>query len=334
MSLAEQSTSIEETAEVYQRTTHLLLEAISLHAVEGEPQDFGAFQTTLGALNKALENGPSPSQVLGTANAAANALQDYSRRTSEFIKAQNAQLQDIIGELVETMAAIMPARGGVKRLQEVAASLVKVKSLDERRAIRVRFTESLQALRAEPAQSPNAGPVAPTQAAAAPAEAAKPDTPVAPPVQPGEEDPLTGLPMRKQAEAAIRDWYGRGKHFYVAVFTVDRVESINSRYGQAIGDQVLLVFLQRLAQDLDPNDQIFRWGDSCFIALLARTDEQKLVHRQIFRILARRLEQNFNVGNRSVLLPVTASWKLIPTEAATPKSITANIDAFLAAGDV
>jgi diguanylate cyclase (GGDEF)-like protein len=86
-------------------------------------------------------------------------------------------------------------------------------------------------------------------------------------------DPLTGIPNRRAAEAAIRDELARarraGTELCVALFDIDHFKRINDSFGHAAGDRVLERVAQTLASQTRASDTIARWGGEEFVALVA-----------------------------------------------------------------
>ena len=60
---------------------------------------------------------------------------------------------------------------------------------------------------------------------------------------------MTGLGLRIQAENAIQVACDDGVQAYAGMFLVDRIQVINSRFGVALGDKLLLFFLQYLSKE-------------------------------------------------------------------------------------
>ena len=151
-------------------------------------------------------------------------------------------------------------------------------------------------------------------------------------IQPvGEADSLTGIPTRPQGEQAIRSACLEGAHTYAALFTVDRIAAISSRFGFALGDQVVLFFLQHLSQGLHADDQIFRWGPGAFLALLQRKEPAAQVRSELGKFLARRMEQSFAVADRSVVVPIGSTWVVVPIFESSFTDVMSKLEVFASA---
>jgi len=148
--------------------------------------------------------------------------------------------------------------------------------------------------------------------------------------QTGDVDPLTGLPLRAHAEKAIREACGDQVQTYAGMFLIDRIQVISSRFGVALGDKLVLFFLEHLSQGLSSDDQLFRWGRGAFLAVIDRPEPHEQVRREFARLLSRRLEQTFEMGDRSVVIPVASTWIVVPLFKSDPLEVGRKLDAFIA----
>lgn len=86
------------------------------------------------------------------------------------------------------------------------------------------------------------------------------------------EDALTGLPDRKAFEARVAQESARaqriGTSFSILILDVDQMDSINDRYGHAVGDRTLRRISESLSATLRTSDVLFRYGGDEFAALL------------------------------------------------------------------
>lgn len=142
-------------------------------------------------------------------------------------------------------------------------------------------------------------------------------------------DPVTGLPSRLDAEAALAEAAEGQTPAYVAMLSVDRVALINGRYGYAAGDEVLKLFLESLQTRVLPEDRIFRWSGPAFVVILERTDRLEKV-RHLFRaVVPGKIERTIHAANRTALISISSAWILLPV--VVPVSdLVAELDKFLA----
>src|SRR5208282_2957702 len=96
-------------------------------------------------------------------------------------------------------------------------------------------------------------------------------------------DRVSGLPSFEKAEHEIAARVGADSGYYAAVFVVERVESVNLRYGAATGDRLLRAFSEHLVSKLSPEDEVFRWRGPAYVALLKRTGLADIVRAEVAR---------------------------------------------------
>jgi diguanylate cyclase (GGDEF)-like protein len=144
-------------------------------------------------------------------------------------------------------------------------------------------------------------------------------------------DMTTGLPNHRAAEQAIRSAIISRTTTYVVLFSVERVEVINARFGFSVGDRILMLFGQHLAQRLANSDRLFRWRGPGFLALVDRSGPETSIRAEIARMVSMRMEHEIELGDRSVLLPISASWMLTSVVDSTLEKVSKKLDAFSAA---
>ena len=94
-------------------------------------------------------------------------------------------------------------------------------------------------------------------------------------------DLLTHLPNRRAAEGYLQQELARavrkqGK-FALAMVDLDHFRSINDRYGESTGDQVLQGVANRLLKGLRDGDWVARWGGEKFLFFLHDSDAREAV---------------------------------------------------------
>ncbi len=142
-------------------------------------------------------------------------------------------------------------------------------------------------------------------------------------------DSLSGLDVREAAEQALSAAMQRGGKSYVALFVVDRLHLINAQFGYSTGDRVLRSVCGHLQSFLSSQDQLFRWTGPAFVALLDQNEDRAGIQANIERIASFKLETGVQIGNRSILVPVScASMLLSLSDAGSLPDITARLDTF------
>lgn len=294
------------------RTVSLLLQLIEIHAIEGDAVDYAQFRSGIHEIASRLSENTRAQDILVISGEVATTLKEYAERTTRFVKAQSAEYQRMLTMLTETIAATSQASDRtVNRLRDVERKLEKAVVLEDVRLLRMQLHECLGSIREE-IQSQQL-------LAADPSKCIQPPTgsegvqPVLAPVM--EADPITGLPGRVLAESALQNAFSKGGPYWAAVVVVDRIASVNSRFGYAVGDRLLRKVSRELQSGLSAEDQVFRWNGPALMALLLRTKTELEMKRELSRIASVQAEEVVEIGSRSILLPVSTNWALFPVNA-------------------
>jgi diguanylate cyclase (GGDEF)-like protein len=88
-------------------------------------------------------------------------------------------------------------------------------------------------------------------------------------------DPLTGLTNRRAFIAMLGHLVEEGSGGCLALFTIDNFKAINRRYGQAVGDEVLVVFSDLVRTLMRRDDIISRTGSDSLAVLLPGTSPEE-----------------------------------------------------------
>ena len=137
--------------------------------------------------------------------------------------------------------------------------------------------------------------------------------------------------MRGAAEDAIANKISAGKEFIVGLFVMDRVASINGKFGRLVGDEILLMGAQHLAQKLS-GAALYRWSGPAYVAILDISGNASSIENHVKQAGAMRFEKTIEADKRSVLLLVTSSCQVLRvTSGMSPDSVFRGMDTFLSA---
>jgi GGDEF domain-containing protein len=299
---------------VWKDVTLLLLGATADHAVScggTAAEDFRQMvRDSIGTLQKSSSN----SQVLMSAGALSQAISHYSKQTQKKVDTLLGDVGAIMNLFVEhlnvvhagadtrdSLAAIRAAiKAGVEEanlhraLEPTGQALSALAQNGDARQAEIK---TLQNRIAQLEQSPTAPrlPAAATQATYA------------------TVDGTTGLPVRSEAEGALRRAIETEAHSYAAVFYLHRMALTNARFGESIGNQVILFCSQHIASLVARNnDALFRWSGPAFVAVLDRDESEISVAAEVQRLVGNPLSRFFETSARSVYLPVKVTGSVIP----------------------
>jgi diguanylate cyclase (GGDEF)-like protein/PAS domain S-box-containing protein len=88
-------------------------------------------------------------------------------------------------------------------------------------------------------------------------------------------DPLTGLTNRAAFISMLEHMIDKKMDGCLALFSIDFFRTINMKYGQSAGDEVLVVFADLLREMLRSEDIVSRIGSERFAVLLPRTTPEQ-----------------------------------------------------------
>jgi GGDEF domain-containing protein len=302
-----------EEAGMFRRVISLLLQGISLHAVEGDKADYDRFRDDLERIQASVSKDSSGQELLVAAGATNQALANYGQRTTRFIRQQGAVLHNIISMLTQTMLSIgAGSESSAEHLRAIEKELAHAVMIEDVQTLKLRLADCLKNLREESARQRAQAQVQARQIQQH-LEHARDCAQDSPDLD-GEIDPTTGLRTRAAAKSAFHAALQTPGRKYVVAAVVNRIQSVNRRFGYAVGDHLLKTVSDLLGGTLAKTDRLFRWRGPALIALLEREEPIDVVQTEIRRISAKKIEGALEIGE-GVLLPVSASWLVLPLNA-------------------
>jgi GGDEF domain-containing protein len=320
-----------ETADTLLLVIDTLLGALESHPLYGDPFDLERFQADIHKQRETFKQ-LSYVEILMATGAIQKLIEEHNQQAARYMRTQTAELQKMVAAFTDLVAAISISNGNhVAQLRDLEKQISKASAMEEFRSLSVRLSDCLNGLREdhlrqrERADQNLVALRKELDAASSRASSERlpgPETPV---------DTISGLPLRAQASEALEAAIESGNRGFVAIFVVDRVHLINGRFGYAVGDQMLLLFHQHLAQNLKDKDLLFRWTGPVFLALLHRPNLPEAVRAEINRLNGVKLETTVQIGARSILLPVAGKSSVLSLfEFDTAASVIQKVDAFVA----
>lgn len=312
-----------------QRMIASLLDGIVVHAVKGDPLDFERLQDDISSLrNSANTEEWSSADLLISTGTALKALQDYNRRTGAFIRAQGVELQKITGMLTQAIVNLsIEGSTNVSKLQALEKQLESAVGVDTVRVLKEKLSDCLEGIREEKFRQK----VASETVVANLSDGLQSARPCVALPSAGALDPTTGLPTRPSAEHSLALASDGVTQTFAALYVIDHLHGLNSRFGRAIGDQTIQMFARHLAKHLTPGDVTFRWSGPAFLILLQREGSLEIVRRELASIASTRLEMTVEARGRAVMLPVNFSWTLVQIhQNGKVSGVVDKLDAFVA----
>lgn len=294
----------------YGRMIDLFLQGVSLHAVEGDKVDYSQFRSDMDGFALRLTSEQPISERFVVVSEALRALADYNRRTSQYLRTQNAELQKMITMLTQTVIAVgTNSETSVAGLQGIERALEETRLVDDVRLVKAQLGECLQTVRVEAVRQIEEGKA--TRASIQRELARSQDRIGGFSVGP-RVDPVTGLRGMVEAQQALQAASAEPGNKFLLLFVVNRLQAVNARFGTVIGDQVLALAAEHFRGALPAEDILYRWHGPALVAVLSRTSDIGYVRDEIRLFAEKKLEKNFAIGSRSVLLPISTSWTVFP----------------------
>jgi GGDEF domain-containing protein len=311
----------------YRRIIALFLQGIALHAVEGDQNDYNRFREDFEKIGKQITPDTPMPELLVSIGEALRAMEDYNRRTSKVIQRQNSELQNMVSMLTKTVITIgSSGESSVNKLQAIERSIESARMLEDMQLLKLRLGECLEGVREEALRQKTAGQ---KTLEILRKELENSRDRVGSVASTVDLDASTGLPSKKEALKAIQAAVDSPAEKFLVIAVVNRVQAVNARFGYAVGDRVLATFAEHFRNNLGARDQLFRWHGPSLVAVLERQGRIETVRTEISRFAEAKLEKTAEVGNRTVLLPISGTWSVF-TVASPIDELLKKMEAFTA----
>jgi GGDEF domain-containing protein len=312
----------------YRRVIGLFLQGISLHSVEGDKADYDRFREDIDKCLAVLTPETPISELLVVVGGALRAMEDYNQRTGKFVRRQNTELQHMLSMLTKTIITIgASSEQSVSKLQSIEKSIESTQKVEDIQILKLRLGECLEAVRDESERQQRDGrdALANLKKELESSQELTGSTKVRPNL-----DEATGLPGKAEAGRAIRAALESPQGKFVVIAVCSRVQAVNARFGYTVGDRMLGAFAEHFKKGLSASDQLFRWQGPALVALLERQERIDRVRTEIRRFADAKFDQTTEVGQRTVLIPISASWSIFPL-APPLDAVMKQLEAFAAA---
>ncbi|MBL8212465.1 MAG: diguanylate cyclase [Bryobacterales bacterium] len=296
------------------RVLTLLMQAIELHTVEGDADDYRRFRSSMQIALTGFGPESTADQLLVMAGAVTTAVREYSERTSRFIRTQVAEYHRIVHLLTETVSHC--AQGDERalgRLKSLEEQLQRAAQVEDVRELRIELGHCLASLQASVQEQKE-------EAAKAERLRAAVDAVCRPVVQ---EEPRREGQARGSGnfdlltQELVREAVGnrpRDRLQYVLVLVVDKFAALQTRFGPELADRILWLLKRDVKRRLNDQDRLYRWHGAVFVGLLSRDYRLAEVSAEMARAVSSKFEEHVEVGQRSILLTASVNWTVFPME--------------------
>jgi GGDEF domain-containing protein len=297
----------------------VLLNGIATTAIRSDVEEYNRFAAVLDNIAEATAKDSTIEELLETAGTAVEALHSYNQRTSVFVRRQSTELRKVIGMLTESVITITgSSERSAGALEEIKGTLMGASGLEDLQLVKARLSACLEQVcqesvrRREDAEKT----IATLENHIRRAEAnLKSDAGL---------DPVTNLPGRSAAEAALREASAQPGRKYLAALVLDSLQIVNARFGNTVGDKVLAALARHVEANLQPGDALFRWAGPALLAFFPRQCTIDRMRIDLRAVLGKTVQEDIDIGGRSVLIPVSPAWAvfgLVPPLATILKHI-------------
>jgi len=318
--------SYQEMESSYCRMIDLLLQVTSVHAVEDDVAEHKRFRADMTALADRLGTKTNISDRSIVVGEALHTIEDYNRRTTNSIQTKTTELQKVAAMLTEAVIAVGEHdEACVVRLQQIDKSLNQALKVTDIRLLKSQLGECLAMVREETLRQKADRAVTLeklklqlVQSLAEPHVSSTPSL-----------DPVTGLPDSLEANRELERAIARSDS-YALLIIVNRLQAINARFGYAMGDKVLGVAARHFRASLSATDKLYRWQGPALLGILRRPGDVESLSSEVRHFADVKLERTFEVSGRSILLPISANWTILPIVAPV-ETLIRKIEIFTAA---
>lgn len=265
----------------------MLLEGLAAHSLNFDSKRFEEFGNSLKKLGADSEEATDEASVLLIAGFALRMLQEHGEAAGAHYRERLREMREIttlLSAALVDLAAVAPDLQ--VRMAEIESELADAEQIGPAKA---RLEEWLAEIRAGAVCRQDEG------TAVWPA---------------GGTDPVTGLADADSVSRALGHVWSRRDECYVAVLTLDRLETINLRFGIRAGDQMLQALARRTGEALSGEDRLFRWRGPCLLILMTREAPESHVSIEVSRLANNRSDAPMTFREREAIVPLSASWDL------------------------
>ncbi len=302
----------EQKSKALERVTAMLMQGLAMHSYKHDEGEFCEFQNTIRKLRQQLTTAEDEETLFLTAGAAIHSLERHNAAVERSIAEQRQETQNIL--TLMTQALLRVANGGAdctRNLSAIGADFANAFKLNELRQLKEKLAQSLNNLCEETKRQQLQLSMLRSDITSV---AGHPDVRAI--LESSALDPVTGLPNAECAAKAIITAWDAGVEAYLVLFAVDRIESVNLRFGFRAGDQMMRVFSEHVGRFLQPEDRLFRWRGPYFVGMLENRLPETHMASEINKIANTRIEHSIRVKDRDVMIPISASWTMFSLRSA------------------
>ncbi len=315
----------------YQRMLEALVEMVTEHPIDIDHGECERYKSEVAQIQERFGAESTGEQFALAVHAISQALERHNRSVGNLFHRQGSELQNMVSMLAQTIKALGSASEiSAKNLENIAVQLKRTSALEDIYHLRVRLTECLKNVRDEAArqrsESQSTLQVMKHELAASQQRLSHHGIET-------DIDRVTGFAGRSAAEIAIHEAINAGDAGdprYIVVAVVGRMESINGRFGYAVGDEVLCEFAARLAGRLCSRAAFYRWSGPTILGILHRSQPLNAVRAEVGKVVDAPISKSLVTSGQNAFITTSAVSMVLPAAPPAAEIIT-SIDSFVAA---
>jgi GGDEF domain-containing protein len=311
------------------QSLHSALTGIGRYTIDGRDDELASFRENMLALAARIHDQANGTELESTVSQAIEIFRDYNSRNLKFHQSHASELRSVMRTMTDTITYLSESRTrSVHQLQFMERELEQASQIDDIRLIRSRLISCLDVVREETVRLQSESQARSQEVREQIGKAAIVSESQS---RFGVMDTVTGLPSRRAAERTIGENLQKGVNFAVAIFVVTKLSAINSKYGRAVGDEVMLRVANHFAQHLSADTLLYRWSGPALVAVINTYDNTEEIKRLWTKAAGVKQEINLETKDRSVFVLVETMILFHAVNAATPpQDLFNSLDQFTA----
>jgi GGDEF domain-containing protein len=312
--------------DAYQRMLELLVETVTDHPIDIDHGECERFKGEVAKIQERFGAEATAEQFFLAVGAISQALVRHNRSVANLVRRQGTELQNMVGMLTQTVKAVGAASDiSARNLESITSQLKRASVAEDISQLRMRLGECLKNLRDESARqrNENQGNLQTLKHELASSQQRLSHHGIETDI-----DRVTGFAGRSAAEVAIHEAAESPDPRYVAIAVLGKMESINARFGYAVGDELLCEFAARVAGRLCSRAAFYRWSGPTLIGILQRSEPLHAVCTEVARIADVPISKSLVNGQQNAFITTSAISMVLPV--VPPASeVIARIDSFV-----
>ncbi len=306
-----------------------LMNAISRHSPEEDPQEFQRFQECITAEADRLKAATDQAGRKLAVEAVIALVAQHNAAAKTYQKARAAELTQALRMMTDTIGQVgQSSQAAVHQLGLIEKGIEEATATNDITRFRMKLGVCLKMIReqSESLKVQTHQHLEQLKAFVVTASVGQDSQLLDEPL-----DSLTGLPARCFAESLIKQRFERRTDCLVGLVSMNRMKSFKARFGQEAMDDVVKTMARLLAQRLPVETTLCRWSDFSFVAVTDITSSYAEMSQQWRKVGGLKVEKHIENGNKAAFVSVNTSILLEHVRPlSSRRELIQNLDRFVA----